>query len=118
MPSTQRRPRWTSVTVALAIGSGTLLAGCAGPGKLQTFVGGTCQALPQAEYQIKGKTRYDQVWIDKTIEGEVAGCQWERPKARPASWDATVVVPPTVTTPAVVTVKGPSWLQKLKRSPK
>jgi len=74
--------------------------------------------LPQAEYQIKGKTRYDQTWIDKTIESEVAGCQWDRPKARPASWDATVVVPPTAVTPAVVTVKGPSWLSKLKRMPK
>jgi hypothetical protein len=93
-----------------------LLAGCAEPNKLLTF-GGVCQALPQAEYQIKGKTRYDQIWIDKTIESEVTGCQWDRPKPRPAKWDVAVVVPPTVTTPPVVTVSKPSWIQKLKHQP-
>ena len=103
--------------MSLVTALGMSLSACAGSDKIATFLGGACKALPQAEYQIKGKTRYDQVWIDQTIESEVAGCQWDRPKPRPASWDATVVVPPTPTTPPIVTVKKPSWLDKLKRTP-
>jgi hypothetical protein len=80
-------------------------------------------ALPRAQYQILGKTKYDQAWVDKTIEGEVAGFHFARPQKRPPSMDtATVVVTPakagplpviTPSTPAVVTVK-PSWRDRIK----
>lgn len=89
----------------MAAGLGILLSGCAGPSKLQTFAGGSCQAFPRPDYQIKGKTKFDQTWADKVTEAGVAGCQWPRPKARPVAWDTTVIVPATFTAPAVVTVK-------------
>jgi hypothetical protein len=87
------------------------LTGCA-TNKLQTFVGGSCKAFPRPDYQVKGRTKYDQTWVDKVTEAGVAGCQWERPKPRPASWDATVVVPSTITTPEVVTVKKPGFISR------
>lgn len=67
----------------LLAGLGTLLAGCAG-GNLTVYseVG---KALPVAQYQVLGQTKYDQTWIDKTIEGEVAGFGFPRPAKRPAS---------------------------------
>lgn len=103
---------------------GTLLVGCASS-NVGTLDAGA--ALPRATYQVLGKTRYDQTWIDKTIEGEVAGFGFKRPLRRPASFNAnpashTVVVKPASkpailapTTPATVTVvpKKKHWWQKL-----
>ena len=63
--------------------------------------------------------KYDQIWIDKTIEGEVAGVHFARPAKRPPSLGAAaVVVTPAVagpvplvtpSTPSVVTVQKPRW---------
>jgi hypothetical protein len=88
---------------------------------------GAGDAFPRANYQILGKTRFDQVWISKTIEAEVVGFGFKRPLARPASFDAkpashTVVVipaqPATIvapSTPQVITIvpKKKHWWQKL-----
>lgn len=75
--------------VILTVALGTLLLGCANNnGNKLVFPGGVGTALPRAEYQIRGKTRNDQLWVDKTIEAEVAGFGFARPKPRPASWDA------------------------------
>lgn len=79
------------VTLSMAIG--TLLAGCA-TDNIGTQDAGA--ALPRAQYQVLGLTKYDQAWIDKTIEGEVAGFHFARPAKRPASLSAParVKVPP------------------------
>ena len=126
MPSTKRLRAWTIAISGLAIG--TLLAGCA-TDNVGTIDAGA--ALPRANYQVLGKTKYDQTWIDKTIEGEVAGFGFSRPLKRPASLDAapaahTVVVTPskstgilTPTTPAVVTVVPKKhWWDRFKKAPK
>lgn len=106
--------------VTLLVGLGILLAGCA----LNNFASlqAAGEAFPQAQYQILGKTRYDQKWVDKTIEAEVAGFGFKRPLKRPESLDAKVVVikpatPATITAPAkpaVVTVvpKKKHWWQR------
>lgn len=68
------------------------MTGCANKSGFTTFggqvdgveLGGVCQAFPRPEYQIKGATPYDQEWADKTTEAGVAGCNWQRPEARPA----------------------------------
>jgi hypothetical protein len=68
------------------------LAGCAATkGGFSTFsgkLGGVCNAFERPQYQIAGKTPYDQDWADKTTESGIAGCAWTRPEARPASLDA------------------------------
>lgn len=81
---------------------GIPLAACAN-GKFVTL-SAAGQDFPQADYQILGKTKYDQTWIDKTIESEIAGFGFSRPSKRPASLDqATVVVQPaTATKPSVI----------------
>lgn len=88
-----------SIVPFLAI---AMLAGCAGVHLPASVSEGTCNIIPRAEYEILGKTRNDQRWIDDTIEGEVGGCGFARPLPRPASWDAkgttTVTVAPAVAT--------------------
>ena len=116
MPSIKLGKVLTIVISSTALG--TLLAGCA-TDNVGTLDAGA--ALPHAQYQILGRTKYDQTWIDKTIEGEVAGFHFARPLKRPPSLGtAQVVVTPakaapvpiiTPSTPATVTVK-PSWRDK------
>lgn len=72
--------------------------GCAGA-KFATYQG-AAPSLPQAQYQVLGQTRYDQVWIDKTIEAEVAGFGMKRPQKRPTSLTAKPVMHKVVSTPA------------------
>lgn len=81
---------------------GILLAGCAN-GKFVTLEAAG-KSFPQAEYQVLGKTRYDQTWIDKTIEAEVAGFGFERPRRRPANLSGSVVVvtPATAEKPTII----------------
>ena len=122
-----QKPPKVLMIVTLLMGLGILLPGCAASNNAGTLDAGA--ALPQAQYQVLGKTRYDQTWIDKTIEGEVAGFGFKRPVKRPASFDAApvshavVVLPPekpvipvlTPATPPVVTVvPRPSWSQRIK----
>lgn len=68
--------------------SAFLLAGCmtTGPSSVK---GGECRIFERPEYAVRGKTRYDQDWVDGNIEAGVGGCGWRRPKTRPASFDAT-----------------------------
>lgn len=40
-------------------------------------------------YAVRGAKKYDQAWIDETIESGVGGCNWQRPKPRPAALDAS-----------------------------
>lgn len=79
-----------------------LLAGCATP-TIGSVTGGECKlpGLHTPIYAVKGKTTYDQEWIDDATEALVRGCKQVRPKARPVSLDApkgtpsaTVIMPP------------------------
>ena len=97
-----------------------MLAGCAS-NNFATLKGAG-DAFPRAQYQILGKTRYDQIWISKTIEAEVVGFGFKRPAKRPLSLDAHAVVvtpaePATIlqpATPPIVTVvpKKKHWWQR------
>ena len=101
------------MTAIIGVALGIPLLGCAANNVGSLDAGA---ALPRATYQVLGKTKYDQTWIDKTIEGEVKGFGFERPLKRPASFDAApaqhkVIVTPATkpnllspTQPAVITV--------------
>jgi hypothetical protein len=83
---------------------GLLSAGCASNDKFASLTGpdGACSAFQAPTYVVKGKSRYDQQWVDTQTEAGVAGCGWERPKPRPPSLDAKPVfkkVPPPNPTP-------------------
>lgn len=80
-----RSAKLTNVSITAALG--ILLAGCANNQFATLKSAG--QSLPQAQYRVLGKTRYDQLWIDKTIEVEVASLGHKRPAARPAALDAS-----------------------------
>ena len=99
------------------------LAGCASSNFVTLDAAG--KAFPRAEYAVQGKTSYDQLWIDKTIEAEVAGFGFKRPMARPAEFNAkpaqhtVVALPPskplilTPTQPEVITIQPKKhWYQK------
>ena len=63
-----------------------VLGGC-----MQTLKGsvaGSCAVFERPPYAVKGKTLYDQNVADNFVESGVAGCNWKRPAARPASLDA------------------------------
>ena len=87
---------------------GTLLAGCATDGQFATLSKGACEAFPRPQYQIKGKTSYDQKWSDEVTEAGVAGCKWQRPDRRPAELDAPKM--PVKAPPAPP--KKPTFLQR------
>lgn len=74
------------------------MAGCAGTSLPASVKGGECRVFERPEYAVRGKRPYDQDWIDGNIEAGVGGCGWQRPKPRPASFDAVPgqkkVVPP------------------------
>jgi hypothetical protein len=57
--------------------------GCAGS-LPASVAGGECKLFAPPDYAIRGKTQFDQNWIDDTEEAGIAGCKWSRPKARPA----------------------------------
>lgn len=80
-------------------GLGILLTGCATNPQFASLEG-TCSAFPRPEYQIKGKTKYDQTWADKITEAGVAGCRWDRPLRRPPELDRSPA------TQAVIVSKG------------
>lgn len=68
-------------------------------------LGGVCDAFPAPQYQVLGKTPYDQEKVDKWTEAGVAGCKWERPGARPAEFD---VAPAPIAVKAKPAKKKPS----------
>ena len=76
-----------------------------------SVAGGECKIVNVPTYAVRGKTSYDQGWIDDTTEAIVRGCKMARPKARPASLDAAVVAAPAPTAkPIQVKLK---WWQKV-----
>lgn len=85
----------TLVSILGAIG--ILLPACAN-NQFATYTAAGA-VFPKAEFVVKGKTRYDQTWIDKTIEAEVAGFSFPRPKPRPAYLDAPAAKPQVVVKP-------------------
>jgi hypothetical protein len=102
----------------LAVGLGTLLAGCAST-KFATLSDGACKAFPRPEYQVKGATRYDQKWVDETTEAGVAGCGWNRPAHRPTYLNPMPVKAP-IAAPAPwpdavpMPAKKPSFFNRLR----
>ena len=64
-----------------------LLSGC-----LKTLTGsvagGESQVFERPPYAVRGRTTYDQNWIDSQVEGGVAAFGWERPAPRPPQLDA------------------------------
>lgn len=64
--------------------------------KPATVLQGECRIVHTPEYVIRGKTRHDQLWVDRTTEALVGGCRQPRPKARPKEWDAPPPKPATV----------------------
>lgn len=85
-------------------------AGCAGQQLPLSVSEGVCNIVPRAEYEILGKTRHDQRWINDTIEGEVGGCGFQRPDPRPASWDVATNSSAPVVQP--VTTKQPGFMKR------
>ena len=80
-----------------------------------SVAGGECRVTHTPTYAVRGKTTYDQGWIDDTTEALVRGCKQKRPSARPASLDAAVkAVPLPTAKPVPVKLH---WWQKLKRKP-
>lgn len=59
-----------------------------------TVAKGTCglPGVAAPEYAVRGKTDYDQRWVNRTTEGLVRGCGNPRPKARPPEWDSVRTV--------------------------
>jgi hypothetical protein len=72
------------MTVMLLASSGMLLAGCVTDGSFATLKGAS-NSFVAPKYQVLGKTRYDQKWIDQTTEAGIAGFGWKRPAKRPAA---------------------------------
>lgn len=66
-----------------------LLTGCKTLGDGGS-VAGSCAVFERPPYAVKGKTSYDQNVADNFVESGVAGCNWKRPVARPASIDAPI----------------------------
>jgi hypothetical protein len=57
-----------------------------------SILGGECKLSHTPEFAVLGKTGYDQIWINRTTESLVTGCNQPRPKARPASLDKPMAV--------------------------
>lgn len=90
-----------------------LLAGCASAPPASVS-GGECKVTHTPAYAVKGKTAYDQEWIDDTTEALVRGCKQPRPKARPASIDKPPHVMIKMTSPTegiAIPPKKKHWWQ-------
>jgi hypothetical protein len=74
--------------------------------------GGECRIFDAPQYAVRGKTGYDQDWIDGNVEAGVGGCGWKRPAARPPELDAR----PKAATPVSHSKpkKKPSFLARVK----
>lgn len=64
-----------------------MVAACATT-DIGSIVGGECRLVKSPQYQVIGRTNYDQVWINETTEAIISGCGQPRPMVRPASLDA------------------------------
>jgi hypothetical protein len=111
-PQSRRRTRrpWRALLNFAPCCAIVALAGCAGTSLPASVTGGECRVFPRPEYAVRGKTKYDQNWVDDTVESGVGGCKWQRPAARPPALDAA----PSVGRPAVAAVpqKRASLMQR------
>lgn len=105
------------------IATAFILAGCAGgAGSLTGTVVGT-QNLRTPEYEVKGRTAYDQRWINITTEALVDGFGQPRPKARPKEFDAprpkakAKSVAKAAGAKAAPNVKGKRWFPPARKRP-
>lgn len=73
--------------IALLMLTSLFLAGC-GHTFSGSVAGGESKVFEPPPYVVKGKTRYDQDWVDSQIEGGVAAFGWKRPAPRPPELDA------------------------------
>lgn len=92
-----------------------LLCGCASKPTIGSVAGGECKITHTPSYVVKGKTSYDQEWIDDTTAALIVGCRQPRPKARPASIDNPPHLQIRMTSPTTgVTVKPKKkhWWQR------
>lgn len=85
------------------------LGGCPSA-TIGSVVGGECRLVRTPVYAVKGKTAYDDEWIQDTEEALVRGCKQARPKARPASLDAPQAKPSAANT--TTPVKKKHWWQR------
>ena len=75
-------------TRALIVASlGISLPGCVSNDTIRSLDGAK-EAFEAPPYVVKGKTSYDQRWIDGQVEAGVAALGWSRPKPRPVELDA------------------------------
>lgn len=91
-----------------------LLTGCASP-PIGSVAGGECKLVSAPSYAVKGKTSYDQEWVDDTTEALVRGCKQPRPKARPASIDnppRVKIIMSSPTTGVALRPKVKHWWQR------
>ncbi len=65
-----------------------LLLGACASQPIGSVAGGECKLTSAPPYAVRGKTTYDQGWIDDTTEALVRGCKQPRPKKRPAELDS------------------------------
>ena len=88
------------------------LAGCAGTKLPASVAGGECRIFEAPPYEVRGKTTYDQDYIDGNVEAGIGGCGWKRPAARPPGLDAR----PKANKPAVhkAPKKKPGFLARVK----
>lgn len=73
---------------SLVVASLLVLTACSTPQAVGSLTKGECQIAHTPEYAVKGRTGYDQAWINRTTEALVDGCRQPRPKARPPELDA------------------------------
>lgn len=85
-----------------------MLAAC-GTNRPASVLGGECRIFERPDYEVQGKRKYDQDWIDSNIEGGVGGCGWKRPAQRPSALDA-----PAVQKPVAKAKKKPGLIKRIK----
>ena len=117
MPCIKRLRRLSSALILVAVG--ILLTACADPSSRYASLREVGASFPRAAYEVKGKTRYDQIWIAQTIEAEHVAFGFKRPMRRPASLDAEPSTQKVVVTKPVagtlITPAKPSVITVIKR---
>ena len=101
------------IRLASASALALALAAC-GTSPKGSVLGSEGGALKGPEFAIRGKTEFDQRWIDETTEAGIEALGWKRPAPRPAEWDKPLAR--NVVAPAPVKKKK-RWLNLLRREP-
>ena len=91
------------------------MTACAGT-QLPGSVSGECRLVHTPTYAVRGKTKYDQNYVDEITEKLVAGCGQPRPRVRPASFDQVPIAakPVIVSKPAVLPKPKPVAIKPAK----